>query len=149
MRTLFFHDEGPCSHAGTATGIGPSGAPYRLYVLDHFDGRIRSFHEIDAENDAVAVKAAERVRSINPMVLWSRTRKVRQWDAPEETAAVSRLGAFMSDPSPSHRVSDSRRGRDASRDALDQSLHRAFAVPQDGSFASLLRAIDAAERRNS
>jgi hypothetical protein len=149
MRTLFFHDEGPCSHAGTATGIGPAGAPYRLYVLDRFDGRIRSFHEIDAENDAVAVKAAERVRSINPMVLWSRTRKVRQWDVPEETASVSRLGAFMSDPSPSHRPRDSLCGRDARRDALGQSLHRAFAVPQDGSFTSLLRAIDAAESRNS
>jgi hypothetical protein len=149
MRTLFFHDEGPCSHAGTATGIGPAGAPYRLYVLDRFDGRIRSFHEIDAENDAVATKAAERVRSINPMVLWSRTRKVRQWDAPQETASVCRLRAFMSDPPLSHRVSDSRRRRDASRDALDQSLHRAFAVPQDGSFTSLLRAIDAAERPNN
>jgi hypothetical protein len=138
MRTLFFHDEGPCSHAGTATGIGPAGAPYRLYVLDRFDGRIRSFHEIDAENDAVATKAAERVRSINPMVLWSRTRKVRQWDAPQETASVCRLRAFMSDPPLSHRVSDSRR-----------RLHRAFAVPQDGSFTSLLRAIDAAERPNN
>jgi hypothetical protein len=150
MRTLFFQHEGPCSDAGTATRIGPAGAPYRLYVLDRFDGRVRSFHEIDAKNDAVAVKTAERVRSIiNPMVLWSRTRKVRQWDAPEETASVSRLGAFMSDPSPGQRVGDSRPGRDASRDALDQSLHRAFAVPQDGSFTSLLRAIDAAERRNS
>jgi hypothetical protein len=149
MRTLFFRDEGPCSHAGTATGIGPAGAPYRLYVLDRFDGRIRSFHEIDAKNDAVAVKAAECVRSINPMVLWSRTRKVRQWDAPEETASVSRLGAFMSDPSPGQRMSDSRRGRGANRDGLNQSLHRAFAVPQDSSLTSLLRAIDAAETRNS
>ena len=149
MRTLFFRHESPCTHAGTAIDIGPSGAPYRLYVLDRFDGRIRSFHEIDATSDAVAVKTSERVRSINPMVLWSRTRKVRQWDAPEETASASLLGAFMSDPSPSHRVSDSRPGRDARRDALDQSLHRAFAVPQDGPFTSLLRAIDAAERRNS
>jgi hypothetical protein len=149
MRTLFFRHEDPCSHAGSASPIAPAWAPYRLYVLDRFDGRVRSFHEIDAENDAVAMKAAERARSINPMVLWSRTRKVRQWDAPGETASVSRLGAYTSDPPPTHRVSDSRRGRHASRDALDQSLQRAFAVPQDGSFTSLLRAIDAAETRNN
>ncbi len=148
MQTLFFQQEDPCSHTGTATGIWPGRAQYRLYVLDRFDGRIRSFHEIYAKNDAVAVKAAERIRSINPVVLWSRTRKVRQWEAPEETASVSRVDAAISDPSRGQRVGGSRRDRDA-RDAVNQSLHRAFAAPKDGSFTILLRAIDAAERRKS
>ena len=128
--------------------MGRARATYRLYVLDRFDGRIRSFHEIDAKNDDVAVQAAERVRSINPMVLWSCTRKVRQWDASEETHLFG-LGASTSEPSRSQRMTESRRGRDGHREALEQSLRRAFAVPQIGSFTSLLQAIDAAERRNS
>ena len=81
MRTLFFQDEAQENYGQAISDLTPAGAPYRLYVLDPLDGRIRSFHEIDARNDAAAVKSAERSRSIGPMVLWSRKRKVQQWEA--------------------------------------------------------------------
>ncbi len=80
MRTLFFQDEAEEPYGQPISHLTPAGAPYRLYVLDPLNGRIRSFHEIDARNDAAAVKSAKRSRSSGPMVLWSRQRKVRQWE---------------------------------------------------------------------
>ena len=81
MRALFFQHEAQEPYRHTSSGVTPLGAPYRLYVLDPVDGRIRSFHEIDARNDAAAVKSAKRSRCIGPVVLWSRERKVQQWEA--------------------------------------------------------------------
>ena len=80
MRTLFFQDEAQETYGQAISDLTPVGAPYRLYVLDPLDGRIRSFHEIDAKSDAAAVRSAERNRYIGPMVLWSRARKVQQWE---------------------------------------------------------------------
>src|SRR5436190_20383396 len=51
---------------------------YRLYFLDPRSGRIRGFHEFEAEHDAAAIEKAERMRVDDPMELWCRARKVEQ-----------------------------------------------------------------------
>ena len=79
MRTFFFQEARSSSEL-TEDVLSRRGAPYRLYVLDNFDGRIRSFHEIDADDDAAAVKAAERSRGNWPMVLWSGACRVQKWE---------------------------------------------------------------------
>jgi hypothetical protein len=80
MRTFFFQQEARNSSEFTGNGFSRRGARYRLYVLDNFDGRIRSFHEINADSDAAAVKAAERSRGNWPMVLWSGACRVQRWE---------------------------------------------------------------------
>ena len=146
MRSLFFHHDGPRSYADTAIGMESARARYRLYVLDRFDGRIRSFHEIDAKNDAAAVKAAERVRSINPMVLWSRTRKVRQWELLQQEPQFCRPRASrrsIEEPLVAQERTDvnKRRCEDAVQ-GLRHVLHQVWPAELTPAFSGLLRAID-------
>jgi hypothetical protein len=54
---------------------------YRLYFLDLRSGHINNFREFEAEHDAAALDAAERLRGQGPMELWCRTRKVEEWPA--------------------------------------------------------------------
>lgn len=80
MRSFFFQHETRSFSELTENGLSRRAARYRLYVLDNFDGRIRSFHEINANDDAAAVKVAERSRGNWPMVLWSGACRVQKWE---------------------------------------------------------------------
>ena len=60
---------------------------YRLYCFG--GGTIANVREIETEDDAAAVAAAERLRGMAAMELWCRGRKVRRWEA---VGASSRRG---------------------------------------------------------
>jgi hypothetical protein len=54
---------------------------FRLYYFDRFSGHIDHFREFDAEDDDAAVAVAERWNDSRPMELWSRERRLKQWDS--------------------------------------------------------------------
>lgn len=53
--------------------------PYRLYVLNPFDGRIVQKREFVAKDDETAVWISEAVRHARPMELWHGSSKIHQW----------------------------------------------------------------------
>lgn len=62
---------------------------YRLYFMNEL-GHIEQVGEFDADDDDTAIAAVERARGIAPMELWSRTHKVKHWDAiPMRSPTVS------------------------------------------------------------
>ena len=61
-------------------------AYYRLYVLSGPDGRFVGFEEIEAADDIVAVRAAERHWGPQPLELWCGKRKVKDFPAREVPA---------------------------------------------------------------
>ena len=52
---------------------------YRLYLLSAPEGRFVGFEEIEAADDAEAVRRAETFMGDRPLELWSGTRKVRSF----------------------------------------------------------------------
>jgi hypothetical protein len=62
---------------------------YRLYFMDRFSGHIDHFREYEAEDDSAAIVIAEGLANGGPMELWSRHRKLRQWDS-ESPKPISR-----------------------------------------------------------
>ncbi len=53
---------------------------YRLYVMNRSSGHIESFDEIEAADDAEAVRLAGRQAGTQPLELWCRNRKVRRFE---------------------------------------------------------------------
>lgn len=53
---------------------------YRLYWMNEL-GHIEQAGEFDAENDATAIAAVERVRGRASLELWCGSQKVKHWDA--------------------------------------------------------------------
>jgi hypothetical protein len=53
---------------------------YRLYWINEL-GHIEQAGEFDAENDAMAITAVERVRGKASLELWRGTQKVKNWNA--------------------------------------------------------------------
>ncbi|MDP9414958.1 MAG: hypothetical protein M3Q08_12935 [Pseudomonadota bacterium] len=53
---------------------------YRLYVMNRSSGHIESFDEIEAADDAEAVRLAARQAGTQPLELWCRNRKVRRFE---------------------------------------------------------------------
>ena len=56
-------------------------AYYRLYYFGGRHGGIDHFREFEAVHDAAAITQASEWRSIAPMELWARGRKVMRWEA--------------------------------------------------------------------
>ena len=54
---------------------------YRLYLLDSPGGRFVGFEEIEAADDVLAVRAAERHEGPQPLELWCGKRKVKTFPA--------------------------------------------------------------------
>ena len=54
---------------------------YRLYQLRGPKNEVEFFQEYEAHDDAAAIVAAERWRSLDAMELWSNHRKVHRWEA--------------------------------------------------------------------
>ena len=54
---------------------------YRLYLLDGSGGRFVGFEEIEAADDAEAVRAAARHEGPQPLELWCGKRKVKSFAA--------------------------------------------------------------------
>ncbi len=57
---------------------------YRLYTMNRSSGHIESFDEIEAADDAEAVRLAAGHVGAQPLELWCRNRKVRRFE-PERT----------------------------------------------------------------
>ncbi len=60
-------------------------AYYRLYLLAETGGKFVGFQEIDAADDAEAVRLAEAQAGVGPLELWCGKRKVRSFPAKEES----------------------------------------------------------------
>jgi hypothetical protein len=58
-------------------------AHYRLYFFSSPMGGIREVREFEAEHDFAAISQATKWRSVEPMELWSGSRKVTRWVAAE------------------------------------------------------------------
>ena len=56
-------------------------AYYRLYLLSESEGRFVGFEEIEAADDAEAVRVAERHAGAHPLELWCGKRKIRNFPA--------------------------------------------------------------------
>ena len=54
---------------------------YRLYRLGHPGGRFVGFEEIDATDDAEAMRLAEQYCGVHSLELWCAGRKVRSFPA--------------------------------------------------------------------
>ena len=48
--------------------------------MRRFDGHIDQFREFEAADDMAALAVAERMRTGQPMELWHRHHKLKQWD---------------------------------------------------------------------
>jgi len=66
--------------ARAVKGEGPV-AFYRLYQLRGPKNEVEFFQEYEADDDAAAIAAAERWRSLDAMELWSNHQKIRRWEA--------------------------------------------------------------------
>ena len=62
-------------------------AYYRLYMMTGSGGHIQAVQEIDAPDDAEAVRIAAERSGPQPLELWCRNRKVRSFEA--ESASVT------------------------------------------------------------
>jgi hypothetical protein len=60
---------------------------YRLYMMTGSGGHIQAFHEIEAPDDAEAVRVASTHCGPQPLELWCRNRKVRSFAAETASAA--------------------------------------------------------------
>ena len=56
-------------------------AYYRLYLIDSYSGHIDQVRELEAEDDTAAISEVEATRGHCAMELWSRSRKVKEWEA--------------------------------------------------------------------
>ena len=70
--------------ARAVKGEGPV-AFYRLYQLRGPKNEVEFFQEYEADDDAAAIAAAERWRSLDAMELWSNHRKIHRWEAVDAT----------------------------------------------------------------
>jgi hypothetical protein len=62
---------------------GEAVAYYRLYLLSSPGGRFMGFEEIEASDDAEAIRVAERHCGPQPLELWCGKRKVTTFAAQE------------------------------------------------------------------
>jgi hypothetical protein len=54
---------------------------YRLYYFDRFSGHIDHFREYEAESDDSATALADGWSDGQPMELWNRERRLKQWQS--------------------------------------------------------------------
>lgn len=62
---------------------------YRLYTMNRSSGHIESFDEIEAVDDAEAVRLAARQVGAQPLELWCRNRKVRRFETERTLAGAA------------------------------------------------------------
>ena len=67
-------------------------AYYRLYFMDPEKGTIRTVEELDMAGDDEAIAHAEGRVGANPLELWCRHRRVRQFPAVSDHPARPRRG---------------------------------------------------------
>ena len=60
---------------------------YRLYMMTASGGHIQAVQEIDAPDDAEAVRMAAERSGPQPLELWCRTRKVKSFEADTVSAS--------------------------------------------------------------
>ena len=61
-------------------------AYYRLYRLAHPGGKFVGFEEIEAEDDAAAVRQAETFAGRQALELWCGKRKVKSFAPPSDSS---------------------------------------------------------------
>jgi hypothetical protein len=80
---------------------------YRLYVLSAPEGRFVGFEEIEAEDDAAAIRRAEEFVGERPLELWCGSRKVCGFAVQPKAQAIASRGSQSraSSPPPSRLAS--------------------------------------------
>jgi hypothetical protein len=63
-------------------------AHYRLYFMHRFSGHIGELREFFADDDAAALRIAERCCNGQPMELWGGAHKLKHWKADPEGAPI-------------------------------------------------------------